>query len=58
MIKGILKCFAYTALHCWKKRDFQIIHRKVGGFLTLSVANSEFFIGWKEKNAIQVRLGN
>ena len=35
--------------HCWKKkRDFRIIRSKVGGFLTQSVADNEYFVGWKE----------
>ena len=36
-------------IHCWKKkRDFQIIRGKVGGFLTQAVANNEYFVGWME----------
>ena len=32
------------AVHCWKKkRDFQIIRSKVGGFLTQSVADNEYW---------------
>ena len=32
-------------VHCWKKkRDFQIIRSKVGGFLILSVADNEYFV--------------
>ena len=29
-----------------KKKDFQIIHSKVGGFLTLSVDNNEYFVSF------------
>ena len=33
-------------VHCWKKkRDFLIIRSKVGGFLILSVADNEYFVG-------------
>ena len=36
-------------VHCWKKkRDFGIICRKVGGFLTQSIADNEYFVDWKE----------
>ena len=45
----IEKCKLQPQLHCWKKkRDFRIIRSKVGGFLTQSVADNEYFVGWKE----------
>ena len=35
--------------HCWKKKkDFPIIRSKVGGFLTQSVADNKYFVGWME----------
>ena len=43
------KIMSMFPIHCWKKkRDFQIIRSKVGGFLTQSVADNEYFVGWKE----------
>ena len=47
---GTLSCEESDVLkHCWKKkRDFRIIRSKVGGFLTQSVGDNEYFVGWKK----------
>ena len=46
-----------ASIHCWKKkRDFRIIRSKVDGFLTQSVADNEYFVGWKENKLNKYHL--
>ena len=49
LTSDILKRMNRFQVHCWKKkRDFRIIRSKVGEFLTQSIADNEYFVGWKE----------
>ena len=48
-MNGVAIIIELSNPHCWKnKRDFQIIRSKVGGFLTQSVGDNEYFVGWKK----------